>query len=198
MRSCPPVPIRLSPPLDSASLSGLICGSQVLLTGTVLLARDTALRRIAEEIENGKALPFSLEGAVLFFGGFTPPPPGRTVGSIGPTTSRRMTPSALFLLKAGVKGMIGKGKWSPEAVLAFREAGAVYFGATGGAAAFLSRSVRSLSFRMVADPDQEAPALLEVVDLPLIVAIDTKGNDLFEEGRRKYIKGTDQAQKNIR
>jgi fumarate hydratase subunit beta len=149
------------------------------------------------ELEKGRSLPFELNGAVLFFGGFTPPPPGRTVGSIGPTTSRRMEPSVPPLLKAGVKGMIGKGKWSPEAASVFREAGAVYFGATGGAAALLSRSVRSVSSLAFADPGGEAPSLLEVVELPLTVAIDAKGNDLFEQGRKKYIKGTDQTQKNV-
>ena len=139
-------------------------------------------------------MPFDLNGMVLFHAGFTPAPPGRILGSIGPTTSLRMDPWTPPLLKAGVKGMIGKGKRSPEVVEAIREAGAVYFGATGGAAALLSRSVRSLSFCPVSSLGAEAPALLEVVDLPLIVAVDPKGNDLFEQGRRNFIKGTDQVQ----
>lgn len=194
MDSCLAVPIRIASPLDSSAIADLTCGSQVLLTGHVLLAREAALREIVEKTGRGRPLPFDMKGAVLFHGGFTPAPPGRAIGSIGPTTSLRMDPWTPPLLKAGVKGMIGKGKRSPEVVSAIREAGAVYFGATGGAAAFLSRSVRFLSFLMPGDPGAEALALLEVVDLPLIVAVDPKGNDLFEQGRRNFIKGTDQAQ----
>ncbi|HOV29294.1 MAG TPA: fumarate hydratase C-terminal domain-containing protein [Synergistales bacterium] len=194
MRSRQKFPLRILSPLNSSAIADLTCGSPVLLSGSVLLARESALRWMVEETQRGRTMPFDLNGMVLFHAGFTPASPGRILGSIGPTTSLRMDPWTPSLLKAGVKGMIGKGKRSPEVVEAIREAGAVYFAATGGAAAFLSRSVRSFSFRMDSTFGAEAPALLEVIDLPLIVAVDPKGNDLFEQGRRNFIKGTDQVQ----
>ncbi len=185
MSPCLDSPSRISSPLTAAALRDLTCGRRVLLTGPVLLAREAALRRMAQEIERGKALPFNPEGAVLFHGGFTPPPPEREIGSIGPTTSLRMDPWTPPLLRAGVKGMIGKGKRSPKIVAAIREFGAVYFGATGGAAALLSRSVLSLHPLKFWDLGSEEPFLLEVFELPLAVAIDPDGNDLFEQGREK-------------
>lgn len=196
MSPCLDSPSRISSPLTAAALRDLTCGRRVLLTGPVLLAREAALRRMAQEIERGKALPFNPEGAVLFHGGFTPPPPEREIGSIGPTTSLRMDPWTPPLLRAGVRGMIGKGKRSPKIVAAILEFGAVYLGATGGAAALLSRSVRSVYPLLFGDLGSEEPYLLEVFELPLVVAIDAEGNDLFEQGQKKFIKGTNQKQNN--
>lgn len=185
--------IKVFAPLTEEAARNLACGQQVRLSGSVLLARDAAHARMALEMEEGLALPFDPKGAVLFYAGPTPAPPGRVIGAIGPTTSARMDPYTPLLLKAGVRGMIGKGKRSVEVVAAMMETGAVYFGATGGAAALLASSVKAVSPLAYADLGPEAILLLQVSDLPLVVAIDSMGNDLFEQGQKKYCIGTDQV-----
>lgn len=152
---------------------------------------------MAEELSRGRALPFAPDGAVLFYAGPAPTPPGHVIGPIGPTTSSRMDLYTPALLRLGIRGMIGKGKRSREVVAAMREAGAVYFGATGGAAALLARSVKAVATLAYGDLGPDAVCLLEVEDMPLVVAIDSAGNDLYEQGRVKYINGTDHATKEL-
>ena len=108
-----------------------------------------------------------------------------------------MDPYTPMLLRLGIRGMIGKGKRSREVVAAMREAGAVYFGATGGAAALLARSVKAVATLAYGDLGPDAVCLLEAEDMPLVVAIDSAGNDLYEQGRAKYINGTDRAAKEL-
>jgi len=184
--------IRVIAPLTKDAAGGLVCGQGVLLSGSILLARDAAHARMAIELKKGLALPLDLEGAVLFYAGPTPAPPGRMIGSIGPTTSARMDPYTPLLLRLGVRGMIGKGRRSPEVIEAMRETGAVNFGATGGAAALLARSVRAWGRSVYDDFGADAVRFLEVEDLPLVVTIDSLGNDLYEQGRIKFYNGMNQ------
>ncbi len=189
--------IKVHAPLSAEVARSLACGQRVCLSGTILIARDAAHRRMAEELSRGESLPFDPVGAVLFYGGPAPTPPGHAIGPIGPTTSARMDPYTPVLLRLGIRGMIGKGKRSPEVVAAMREAGAVYFGATGGAAALLARSVKAVVTLAYEDLGTDAVCLLEVVDFPLVVAVDARGNDLYEQGRAKYINGPDQTAKEL-
>lgn len=180
-------------PLSVEVALSLACGQRVCLSGTIVIARDAAHRRMREGLFAGVCLPFNPDGAVLFYGGPAPTPPGHVIGPIGPTTSSRMDPYTPALLRLGIRGMIGKGRRSPEVIAAMRETGAVYFGATGGAAALLARSVRSVRTLAYEDLGPEAACLLEVVDFPLVVAIDSKGKDLYDLGRGRFKYGADQT-----
>ena len=184
--------VKILSPLSAEVAVSLACGQRVCLTGPIIIARDAAHRRMTEELSRGGALPFDPAGAVLFYAGPAPTPPGRVIGPIGPTTSGRMDPYTPTLLRLGIRGMIGKGKRSPEVVAVMRETGAVYFGATGGAAALLARSVKAVRTLAYEDLGPEAVRLLDVVDFPLVVAIDSRGNDLYEQGRASFINGTNQ------
>lgn len=160
-------PVVVATPLDPSSISRLRAGDRVLIRGTLYTARDAAHRRLAELLREGKRLPFDLRGQVIYYTGPAPAPPGSVIGPAGPTTSSRMDPFTIPLLKAGLKGMIGKGGRSPGVVEAIREAGAVYFAA-------------------YPDLGPEAVLKLEVEDLPALVAVDSHGGDLYREGREGY------------
>lgn len=138
-------------------------------------------------MEQGKPLPFPIEGAVIYYVGPSPARPGQAIGSAGPTTSYRMDAYAPTLLRLGELGMIGKGKRSPAVVEAMRETGAVYFGAIGGAGALLSQCVKSAQLICYEDLGAEAVRRLEVENLPLTVVIDSQGNNLYETGRAAYL-----------
>lgn len=167
-------------PLTEETCRRLSAGDRVLLSGSVLTARDAAHRRFAEALRKGEPLPVPLEGETIFYAAPTPTPPGRIIGSIGPTTSGRMDPHTPVLLEAGLRGMIGKGRRSPEVVEAIRNRRAVYFAATGGVAAVLSRCVRRVSLLAYEDLGPEAVLRLDIVDLPLVVVNDAEGRDLYE------------------
>ncbi len=178
--------IQLKAPLTSEELIDLRAGDRVSLSGTIFTARDAAHRRLTEAINDGQELPFSLEGSVIFYVGPTPAPPGRVVGSAGPTTSGRMDPYTPLLLENGVKGLIGKGKRSEMVKNALKKYRSVYFTATGGAGALLSQCIKGAETIAYEDLGPEAVHRLEVVNFPLIVANDTAGNDIFQEGKAKY------------
>ncbi|MBR4424615.1 MAG: Fe-S-containing hydro-lyase [Oscillospiraceae bacterium] len=178
---------RVSAPLSREAAARLRCGDAVLLSGTVYTARDAAHRRFLDCLRRGEPLPFPVENAVLFYVGPSPAPPGHVVGSAGPTTSYRMDAETPALLRLGLRGMIGKGRRSPEVIAAMREAGAVYFGAIGGAGALLSACVRSAELICYPDLGAEAVRRLEVENMPLTVVIDAAGNDLYELGRSAYL-----------
>ncbi|WP_172634058.1 FumA C-terminus/TtdB family hydratase beta subunit [Thermanaerovibrio velox] len=175
--------MQISTPLDQ-SVRDLVAGQRVLLSGVVYVARDQAHRRIFEDLDAGR-MPFPLEGQVIYYAGPSPTPPGRVIGSMGPTTSGRMDPFTVRLLQMGLKGMIGKGRRSREVLDAMVSFGAVYLGATGGAAALLSRSV--VSSEVIAYPElgPEAVLRIEVLRMPLVVIADSKGNDLYDSGPRE-------------
>jgi fumarate hydratase subunit beta len=180
--------IRLTTPLSDADVRKLAAGDQVLLSGAVYTARDAAHARLVELVRDGKPLPFDVNGQVIYFVGPTPAPPGRPIGSAGPTTSYRMDPYSPVLIGLGLKGMIGKGKRSAEVVEAMKRHGAVYFGATGGAAALIAKRIVSSEIVAYEDLGPEAIRRLEVVDFPATVIIDCRGGDVYAEGRKKYQK----------
>lgn len=178
--------IEVSVPIADRAARALKAGDEVKITGRLYTARDQAHRRLAGLITAGAPLPFEPRGEVIFYAGPTPAPPGRAIGVIGPTTSLRMDPYLEELLKRGLKGTIGKGHRSPEARAAIARYGAVYFVATGGAAAYLSRFVKGAELVAYPELGPEAIWRIEVEDFPATVAIDSKGRDLFELERAKY------------
>ena len=179
-------PICLQVPNDTDWVSSLRIGDQVLLSGTIYTARDAAHKRIAAALAQGLALPFDLEGQVIYYVGPTPPKPGMPIGAAGPTTSYRMDPYAPALIAKGLKGMIGKGLRGPAVKAAIQQHKAVYMAAIGGAGALIAKSVRSVE--MVAYPELGAEAVRQLVveEMPLIVVNDVYGGDLYEKGINAY------------
>jgi fumarate hydratase subunit beta len=177
---------RITTPLDEGSVSRLRSGDKVLLSGYIYTARDAAHKRFMEVLQEGGLLPIDIKGQVIYYCGPTPPAPGRVIGAAGPTTSSRMDAYAPTLLDLGLKGMIGKGKRSDAVKDAIRKYKALYFGATGGAGALLSKSVRAYDVVAYKDLGPEAVARLLVEDLPLFVINDIFGNDLYEMGLSRY------------
>lgn len=157
----------------------LHAGDRVFLSGTVYTARDAAHKRIFALLDKGEKPPFPLEGAVIYYAGPTPAQQGLAVGSCGPTTSGRMDPYAPRLLDLGLRAMIGKGERMPEVVEAIRRNGAVYFAAVGGAGALIAQRVENAQVIAFDDLGCESVKRMEVRDLPLTVAIDSQGNDLY-------------------
>ena len=178
--------IRLTTPLKREDVEGLRIGDRVLLNGIVFTARDAAHKRLIQLIEGGDTLPFDLEGSVIYYVGPSPAKPGQAVGAAGPTTSYRMDAYAPTLIERGLRGMIGKGKRNDAVKDAMRSHKAVYFAAIGGAGALMAKSI--LSAEVIAYPElgPEAIRRLEVRNFPVIVANDTHGGDLYEEGAKAY------------
>ena len=174
-------------PFDKNAARIFRAGDEVLLTGTILTARDAAHERLVDLLHNGKKLPLELDGAIIYYAGPTAAPPGRVTGSIGPTTSSRMDTYTPELLNLGVAGIIGKGPRSDAVKEAFLGAGAVYFAAVGGAGAMLAQCVKSSE--VVAFPELGAEAIrrLEVEDFPVTVVLDTTGEDFYITARRDYL-----------
>lgn len=179
---------RVITPLNDLEISELKCGDSVLLTGTIYTARDAAHKRLIELIEKGEELPFALEGETIYYVGPTPPKPGMVIGSAGPTTSYRMDAYAPKLLDLGLKGMIGKGLRNEEVIESIKKNKAIYFGAIGGAAALIGKSIIKSEVIAYEDLGSEAIRRLEVKDLPLVVIIDSLGNNLYEIGKENYLK----------
>jgi fumarate hydratase subunit beta len=157
----------------------LAAGDSILLSGTIYTARDAAHQRIAALIAAGQPLPFDLNGAIIYYCGPAPAKPGDAVGPCGPTTSARMDSLTPLLLSKGVKATIGKGPRSAAVREALKTNQSVYLAATGGVAALLSKRVRRCDVVAFADLGPEAVYRMEVVDFPVIVAIDAAGNDIF-------------------
>ena len=163
-----------------AAASGLKAGDRVLLSGTVYTARDAAHGRIFEALDNGDPLPFPLKDAVIYYAGPTPQKPDGQIGAFGPTTSARMDKFSPRLLDLGLAAMIGKGDRSPEVLEAVKRNGAVYFCAGGGFGALISRSI--LKMEEIAWPELgcESVKRLEIRDLPVTVAADPTGGNIFK------------------
>ena len=177
---------RIETPLRERDVVELKAGDRVLLGGYIYTARDAAHKRFMEALEAGQSLPFDVSEQIIYYCGPTPAPPGRVIGAAGPTTSSRMDVYAPRLLSLGLRGMIGKGKRSEAVKKAMSQFKAVYFGATGGAGALLSRAVVSCEMVAYADLGPEAVMRLRVSDLPLVVVNDCFGNDLYEMGVSQY------------
>lgn len=177
---------RVTLPLTDDAIATLRSGDYVYLTGPVLAARDAAHKRMTEALARGEALPIDLRGHVVYYVGPTPARPGAVIGSAGPTTSERMDPYTVPLLKSGLRGAIGKGGRSAEIREAFRQHRAVYFLAVGGAAALLSKSIRKSEVIAYEDLGMEAVHLLKLEEFPVVVCNDVQGGDLLREGKLRW------------
>ena len=164
---------RITTPLTLEQVKDLKCGDSVLISGVIYTARDAAHKRLCELVAQGKELPFDPKDAVIYY--------------VGPTTSYRMDAYSPTMIELGQRGMIGKGKRSPEVIEAMKKHGAVYFGAIGGAGALLSRCIKKAEVIAYEDLGAEALRRLEVEDLPAFVIIDSEGNNLYEKGPKEYL-----------
>ncbi len=180
--------IRLKTPLSNDDVDKLKIGDKVLITGVIYTGRDAAHKRLTDLIKEGKELPIDVKGQIIYYVGPAPARPGKPIGSAGPTTSYRMDAYAPKLMELGMKGMIGKGNRAPEVIEAMKKYKAIYFGATGGAGAVLARSIKKATVVAYEDLGPEAIHRLEVENFPAVVINDTKGNDLYVEGAKKYRK----------
>lgn len=179
---------HLVTPLKDADVLKLRAGDQVFLSGVVYTGRDAAHKRMVELVEQGKPLPFDVMDQVIYYVGPTPSKPGAVFGSGGPTTAGRMDAYAPLLLSLGLRGMIGKGYRQQSVKDAIVENKGVYFGAIGGAGAYISQCVESCEIIAFDDLGPEAIRKLVVKDFPLTVIIDSEGHDLYEIGRENYLK----------
>ncbi|SHH84070.1 fumarate hydratase subunit beta [Clostridium collagenovorans DSM 3089] len=178
---------RITTPLTAEKVKDLRAGDSVLISGTVYTARDAAHKRLVDLLDKGEKLPIDVEDAIIYYVGPTPTKPGNAFGSAGPTTSYRMDPYAPRLLDIGLKGMIGKGLRSEEVIDAIKRNTGVYFAAIGGAAALIGKSVVKAELIAYEDLGAEAIRKLEVKDLPVVVVIDSEGNNLYQEGQQAYL-----------
>jgi len=174
--------------MSKEDAKSLRSGDYVYLTGTIYTARDAAHKRMQEALDRGEALPLDVKDNVIYYMGPSPAREGRPIGSAGPTTASRMDKYAPALLDLGLTGMIGKGKRSQAVKDAIVRNGAVYFAAVGGAGALLSKSILSSEVIAYDDLGTEAIRKLAVKDFPVIVVIDSEGNDLYETAILAYRK----------
>ena len=172
--------MRIDLPLTPDTVKKLKAGEFVLLSGTLFTARDAAHKRLCETIERGDDLPFPVEGATIYYTGPTPAPPGRVIGSAGPTTAYRMDPYVEPLLKKGLLGMIGKGARKGEVPELIKRYGAVYFAAFGGCGALLGKCIKECEIIAYPDLGTEAIRKLTVEDFPVFVAQDSFGNTIYK------------------
>jgi len=179
--------IKVTAPMTREQARSLRSGDSVLLSGVIYTARDAAHKRLCELVAAGKELPLDVKDSVIYFVGPTPARPGQVIGSAGPTTSYRMDAYSPTMIEQGQTGMIGKGKRSEEVIEAMKKHGAVYFGAIGGCGALLSKCIKKAEVIAYDDLGAEAIRRLEVEDFPVIVIIDSQGNNLYETGRNAYL-----------
>lgn len=177
---------HISAPLKEEDINELKMGDYVYITGTVYVARDAAHKRMMELLDEGKELPFDLKDNIIYYMGPSPARTGRPIGSAGPTTASRMDKYAPSLMDLGLKGMIGKGKRNQAVKDAVVRNKAVYFAAVGGAGALLSKSIIASEVIAYDDLGTEAIRRLEVKDFPVIVVMDSEGNDLYETAVAEY------------
>ena len=174
-------------PLTEELAKTLHAGDQLLLTGTIYTSRDAGHKRMCEALAKGEEIPFDPKDATIYYVGPTPAKPGHVIGSAGPTTSGRMDAYAPTMMSVGARGMIGKGARLPEVVEAMKKYSGVYFGAIGGAGALLAKCIKKAELIAFEDLGAEALRKLYVEDMPVVVIIDSEGNNLYEEGRKAYL-----------
>ena len=177
---------HITVPFSGDEAKELKAGDYVYISGTIYTARDAAHKRLYEALERGEELPLSMAQNVIYYMGPSPAREGRPIGSAGPTTASRMDKYAPELLDLGLKGMIGKGKRTVQVKEAIVRNGAVYFAAVGGAGALLSKKILSSEVIAYEDLGAEAIRKLEVKDFPVIVVIDSEGNNLYETAIEQY------------
>lgn len=168
-------------PMSKQDIAEIHTGDMVYITGVIYTARDAAHKRLYEAIQSGENIPLDLKDNILYYLGPSPAKEGQVIGSAGPTTSSRMDKYTPLLLQQGLRGMIGKGKRSPQVIESMKENGAVYFAAIGGAGAILSKCIKKCEIIAYEDLGTEAIRKLEVENLPVIVVIDSDKKDMYEE-----------------
>lgn len=174
---------KVSLPLDMRTIETLHAGDSVLLTGYIYTGRDAAHKRLCELLKEGKELPFDIKNQTIYYVGPAPAKPSYVIGPAGPTTSYRMDAYTVLLLEKGLKGMIGKGVRSEEVITGMIKYKAVYFAAIGGAAALISKAIKSRELICYEDLGTEAIQKLYVEDFPAIVVIDSDGNNLYQQNK---------------
>lgn len=179
--------IKINTPLTEEVIRSLKVGDKVLLSGVIYSARDAAHGRLIELLNQGRDIPIDVANQVIYYVGPTPEKPGQVIGSAGPTTSYRMDSYAPTLLELGLKAMIGKGARSEEVIKSIVNNKAVYFGATGGAGALLSKCIVKSEIVAYSELGAEAIRKMEVKDMPLVVIIDSEGNNLYKIGKEQYL-----------
>ena len=179
--------IHIKSPLSQEAARTLKAGDSCLISGVIYTARDAAHKRLCALIDANQPLPLDLKDSIIYFVGPTPAKPGQAIGSAGPTTAYRMDAYSPSLIAEGQTGMIGKGKRGPEVIEAMKKYGAVYFGAIGGCGALLSKCIKKAEVIAYDDLGAEAIRRLEVENFPVIVVIDSEGNNLYEMGRTSYL-----------
>lgn len=177
---------HIKTPITEDTTKDLKAGDYVYITGTIYVARDAAHKRMAEALEKGEELPIDIRDAAIYYMGPSPARDGRPIGSAGPTTASRMDKYTPTLLDLGEKAMIGKGKRTKEVIEAIVRNHAVYFAAIGGAGALLSKCIKKSEIVCYADLGAEAIRKIEVEDFPVIVVIDSEGNNLYETAVKEY------------
>lgn len=178
---------KINLPLTEELAKTLHAGDELLLTGTIYTSRDAGHKRMCEALARGEEIPFDPTDATIYYVGPTPAQPGKVIGSAGPTTSGRMDAYAPTMMSVGARGMIGKGARLPEVVDAMKKYNGVYFGAIGGAGALLAKCIKEAELIAFEDLGAEALRKLYVEDMPVVVIIDSEGNNLYEEGRKAYL-----------
>lgn len=179
--------IKINLPLTKEKVKSLKAGDSCLISGVMYTGRDAAHKRLFELIKEGKELPLDIKDSTFYFVGPTPKKEGEVIGSAGPTTSYRMDAYSPALIALGQTGMIGKGKRSDEVINAMKKHGAVYFGAIGGCGALLSKCIKKCEVIAYEDLGTEAIHRLEVENFPVVVIIDSFGNNLYKSGRKAYL-----------
>lgn len=177
---------QLTTPLTLEQIKDLKAGDQVSITGVIYSARDAAHKNMVDALKENKPLPIDVTNQIIYYAGPTPAKPGKAIGSCGPTTSGRMDAYSPTLMEHGLKGMIGKGPRSKEVIESMKKNGAVYFAAIGGAAALIADTIKKVDIVAYPELGPEAIRRMEVENYPCIVAIDSKGNDLYEMGVKQY------------
>lgn len=194
----------ISVPFDKKEVIKLKAGEYIYLTGTIYSARDAAHKRMYDSINEAAKknpaaaeydglklyeegiLPFDITDNVIYYLGPTPARPGQVIGSAGPTTSTRMDKYTPLLLSKGLSGMIGKGKRGEAVIASIVENKAVYMAAVGGAGALLSKCIKQSEVIAYDDLGTEAIRRMRVEELPVIVVIDSEGNNLYETAVEEY------------
>lgn len=177
---------KITTPITEEVTRDLRFGDYVYITGTMYVARDAAHKRMIEALDRGEELPIDIKDATIYYMGPSPARDGRPIGSAGPTTASRMDKYAPTLLDLGEKAMIGKGKRTQEVIDAIVRNHAVYFAAIGGAGALLSKCIKKSEVVCYDDLGAEAIRKIEVEDFPVIVVIDSEGNNLYETAIKQY------------
>ncbi len=178
--------IKINTPFTKQMARQLKAGDAVEISGVIYAARDAAHKKLTALLDEGRELPIDIRDQIIYYVGPCPARPGMVIGSAGPTTSGRMDAYAPRLVELGLTGMVGKGLRSEKVIEAMKEHGAVYFGATGGAGALLSKCIIAQEVTAFPELGTEALRKLTVKDFPAVVVIDSEGRDFYSLGREEY------------